>query len=371
MNHAAFAALACPHRAGCGRSSGTAARRAAFVLRPSLALSWYLLSAAAALAAPVGGPAPAPAAGVASAAAPAPDLRPITLVVPFAAKGPTDTVARALAAALAQQLAYPVVVENRSGDGGTAGAAAVARAEPDGMTLLLHHVGMATAPSLYRSLPYDPQRDFEPVGRIVDVPMTLVARPGFPARTLDEAIRHIRRHQDSIVVAYAGLGAASHLCGLLLSLSLQVDLIQVPYRGTGPALLDLQNGQADLMCDQTTNTGEPIRSGRILGLGVTSAQRLAGMPGLPTVAEAGIRGLELSIWHGLFAPRGTPREFTERLAQALQEALASPAFVRSMNDMQVVIASRAQASPAGLRALLAGEIARWAPILRKAGQYAD
>jgi len=297
--------------------------------------------------------------------------QPITLVVPFAARGPTDTVARALAAAMAEQSGYPVVVENRSGAGGTAGAAWVARAAPDGLTLLLHHIGMATAPTLYRSLPYDPRRDFEPVGRIVDVPMTLVARPGFPAVTLADAVRHIRRHQDSIVVAYAGLGAASHLCGLLLSVSLDVDLIQVPYRGTGPALVDLQAGQADLMCDQTTNTGEPIRAGRIRGLGVTSAHRLAGLPGLPTAAEAGIAGLELSIWHGLFAPRGTPPEILQRLTQALQAALASPVFVRSMNDMQVVIASREQSSPAGLRTLLAAEIARWAPIIRKAGQYAD
>jgi tripartite-type tricarboxylate transporter receptor subunit TctC len=201
--------------------------------------------------------------------------------------------------------------------------------------------------------------------------MTLVARPGFPAGTLAEAVRHIRRYQDSIVVAYAGLGAASHLCGLLLSVSLEVDLIQVPYQGTGPALVDLQASNADLMCDQTTNTGEPIRAGRIRGLGVTSAQRLAGMPTLPTVGEAGIRGLELSIWHGLFAPRGTPKEVIGELALILQAALQSPDFVGSMNDMQVVIASREEASPAALRALLIGEIARWAPILRKAGQYAD
>lgn len=307
----------------------------------------------------------------AAAALAAPAHQPITLVVPFAAKGPTDTVARALAAAMSEQSGHAVVVENRSGAGGTAGAASVARAMPDGLTLLLHHIGMATAPALYRSLPYDPRRDFEPIGRIVDVPMTLVARPGFPARTLVDAIRHIRRHQDSIVVAYAGLGAASHLCGLLLSMALDVDLIQVPYRGTGPALLDLQSSQADLMCDQTTNTGEPIRAGRIQGLGVTSPQRLAGMPDLPTVAEAGIRGLELSIWHGLFAPRGTPREVIGQLAQVLQAALMSPVFIRSMNDMHVVIASREQASPIGLRALLASETARWAPILRKAGQYAD
>jgi tripartite-type tricarboxylate transporter receptor subunit TctC len=315
-----------------------------------------------------------PAAVLAAPAAPAaaaPGPRPITLVVPFAAKGPTDTVARALAAAMAEQSGYPVVVENRSGAGGTAGAAAVAGAAPDGFTLLLHHIGMATAPTLYRKLPYDPRRDFVPIGRVVDVPMTLVARPGFPARTLVDAIRYIRRYQDSIVVAYAGLGAASHLCGLLLSLSLDVDLIQVPYRGTGPALQDLQCGQADLMCDQTTNTGDPIRAGRIQGLGVTSVRRLPGLSSLPTLAEVGVHGLELSIWHGLFAPRGTPREVADQLALLLQAALASPAFVQSMNEMQVVVAGRDQANPAALRALLAGEIARWAPILRKAGQYAD
>jgi tripartite-type tricarboxylate transporter receptor subunit TctC len=292
-------------------------------------------------------------------------------VVPFAAGGPTDKVGRALAAALSEQLAYPVVVRNLAGAGGTVGAASVAQALPDGMSLLLHHVGMATAPALYRSLPYDPRRDFEPLGRVVDVPMTLVARPGFPAASPQEAARHIRKYQDSTVVAYAGLGAASHLCGLLLSIALEVDLIQVPYPGTGPALQDLQNGQADLMCDQTTNTGEAIRSGRVLGLAVTSPRRLAGLAMVPTTAEAGLRGLELAIWHGLFAPRGTPPAIIQRLVQALQGALLSPHFVRTMNDMQVVIADREQAGPVGLRSLLAVETARWSSIIRKAGQYAD
>jgi tripartite-type tricarboxylate transporter receptor subunit TctC len=301
----------------------------------------------------------------------APQFPPITLVVPFAAKGPTDTVARALAAAMVERTGYPVVVENRSGAGGTAGAAWVARASPDGLTLLVHHIGMATAPVLYRTLPYDPRQDFEPIGRIVDVPMTLVARPGFPALTLADAVRHIRRNQDTLIVAYAGLGAASHLCGLLLSGALAVDLIQVPYRGTGPALADLQSGQADLMCDQTTNTAEPLREGLIQGLAVTSPRRLAGLANLPTTAEAGLPGLELSIWHGLFAPRGTRREVVGQLALMLQAALASPAFVRRMSDLQVIVASQEQASPAGLKALLAGETARWSPILRKAGQYAD
>jgi tripartite-type tricarboxylate transporter receptor subunit TctC len=188
---------------------------------------------------------------------------------------------------------------------------------------------------------------------------------------LPEAVRFIRQHQDSVVMAYAGLGAASHLCGLLLSISLQVDLIQVPYRGTGPALQDLQNSQADLMCDQTTNTSAAILGGRVRGLGVTSTQRLRGLPLLPTAAEAGIRGLELSIWHGLFAPRGTPPDTVHRLALALQAALASPAFVTAMGDLQAVIATTEQASPAALRSLLGSEIARWTPVIRKAGQYAD
>ena len=296
--------------------------------------------------------------------------RAITLVVPFAAGGPTDTVARALAAAMTQA-GQPVVVVNHAGTGGTAGATAVASARADGNTLLLHHVGMATAPVLYRDLPYDPRRDFEPIGRVVDVPMTLVARPGFPARTLAHAVAFLKRERASVIVAYAGMGAASHLCGLLLSLALEADFIQVPYRGTGPAMADLQAGRADLMCDQTTNTAAPIRSGRIVGLGVTSAGRLAGLPTLPSVAEAGIRGLELSIWHGLYAPRGTPAAIVAQRAALLQSALASRSFVAAMSEMQAVVASPRQATPAALAGLLAEETARWTPILRKAGQYAD
>lgn len=309
---------------------------------------------------------------VALSAPPAPPAEAsITLVVPFAAKGPTDTVARALAAAMSARSGRAVLVENHAGSGGTAGAAAVAATRPDGNTLLLHHVGMATAPVLYRSLPYDSRRDFEPIGRVVDVPMTLVARPGFPARTLAHAVAYLKRERASVIVAYAGMGAASHLCGLLLSIALDVDFIQVPYRGTGPALADLQAGRADVMCDQTTNTAAPIRSGRIVGLGVTSAGRLPGMPGLPAVTEAGIRGLELSIWHGLFAPRGTPTAVVADRAALLRSALASPAFVAAMKEMQAVVATPRQATPEGLTLLLGEETARWAPILRKAGQYAD
>ena len=296
---------------------------------------------------------------------------PLTVVVPFAARGPTDTLARALAAAITEQTGQTVVVENRPGAGGTVGASRVARAAADGRTLLLHHVGMATAPALYRTLPYDPRRDFDPVGRVADVPMTLVARPGLPVRGLADAIRLIRGDAASIVVAYAGLGAASHLCGLLLSLALEVDLIQVPYAGTGPALADLQAGQADLMCDQTTNTTAAIRAGRIVALGVVGSARLSGFPDLPSVAEVGVRGLDLSIWHGLYSPRGVPPQALARLTRLLQAGLQSDAFVRAMADWQVVVASREQATPAALRHHLASEIARWTPLIRKAGQYAD
>lgn len=320
---------------------------------------------------------PVLAAGLASPAAAAEPpalpsaLPPITLVVPFASRGPTDLVARALAAAITGQTGQPVQVENRPGAGGTAGTVSVVGSPQDGRTLLLHHVGMATAPTLYRALPYDPRRDLEPIGRVVDVPMTLVARPGLPARGLADVLRLIRRGAPGLIVAYAGLGAASHLCGLLLTQALGVDLIQVPYTGTGPALADLQAGRADLMCDQTTNTAQPIREGRVQGLAVAGGDRLPGLRALPTTGEAGLPGLALSVWHGLYAPRGVARERVAELARLLQAGLAAPAFIDAMQGADVVVATRAQASPAALRLQLDHEIARWAPILRKAGQYAD
>lgn len=304
-------------------------------------------------------------------AAQAGETAPITIVVPFAAAGPTDAVARALAPGLSAALAEPVTVRNHAGAGGTAGADAVARAPADGRTLLLHHVGMATAPVLYRQLPYEPQRDFVPLGRVVDVAMTLVARADFPGRTGAEALRTIRRGQADLLVAYAGLGAASHLCGLLLADALGVDLIQIPYRGTGPAMVDLIDGKVDLLCDQTTTTTKPLQEGRIKGLAITSPSRVAGLPDLPTVAELGLPGLQLTIWHGLYAPAGTPAPVVDRLARALQATLRDPRFVAEMARIDGVLPGAGEASPDALRRLLATETRRWTPVLRRTGQFAD
>ena len=296
---------------------------------------------------------------------------PVTIIVPFAAGGPTDKVARALVPAFERALGEPVEVRNVGGAGGTAGATEAAGASPDGRTLLMHHIGMATAPALYRHLPYDPQRDFVPIGKVVDVPMVLVGRPGFEPASAQAAIRAIRARQSSPLVAYAGLGAASHLCGLLLAGALQVDLIQIPYRGTGPALVDLLAGKVDLMCDQTSNTVAPIRDGRLRGLAVTTPARLSRLPELPTTAQSGLATLRLSIWHGLYVRSGTPLARVDALARAMQSALRDPSFIAVAASFDGVIATPAEATPAGLRALLAAETARWAPIIRRTGQFAD
>ncbi|MGE0312492.1 MAG: tripartite tricarboxylate transporter substrate-binding protein [Lautropia sp.] len=313
----------------------------------------------------------AAASGAAVSAGASAEPAPITIIVPFAAGGPTDRVARALLPGLARALGEAVRVRNVGGAGGTVGATEAAQAPPDGRTLLLHHIGMATAPALYRRLPYDPQRDFAPVGRVVDVPMVLVVRAGFDASSAQDAVRAIRSARVSPLVAYAGLGAASHLCGMLLSSALGLDLIQIPYRGTGPALADLLADKVDLMCDQTTNTVGPITDGRLRGIAVTTPARLPSLPGLPTAAQVGIPDLRLSIWHGVFAPRDTPRAVLDTLARALQSALREPAFASTAAAFDARVASPLEATPAALGALLASETARWAPIIRRTGQFAD
>ena len=295
----------------------------------------------------------------------------IRLVVPFAAGGPTDAVARALAPALARALGAPVEVEHLPGAGGTRGALAVAQARPDGRTLLLHHVGMATAPALYRALPYRPQRDFVALGGVVDMPMTLVVRRDFPGRNEADTIWLLRRPHASWLVAYAGLGAASHLCGLLLSEALGVDLIQIPYQGTGPAMRDLRAGDVDLMCDQIINTLAPITAGEVRPVAVTSAQPLPGLVGVPTTEQVGLSGLNLSIWHGLYLPAGASDEVVRRHVRALAAARADPAFAKAMAAVDAVVPSAATASPQAFRRLLASETKRWATLIRRNGQLAD
>src|SRR5262245_53121149 len=250
--------------------------------------------------------------------------KPVTIVVPFAAGGPTDKVARDLGEVLRKGLNnQTVLIENVGGAGGTLGAAKVAKAAPDGYTLLLHHIGMATSPALYRNLPYKTLDDFEYVGLINEVPMTVVGRSTLPANNFAELRKWIDANKGKINLANAGLGAASHLCGLLFQQSVAVEMTTVPYKGTAPAMTDLLGGQVDIMCDQTTNTTQQIESGKIKAFAVTTPKRLTtpALAKLPTLDESGLKGFNVSIWHGLYAPKGTPKAALDKINTALKAAL--------------------------------------------------
>jgi len=295
----------------------------------------------------------------------------ITMVVPFAAGGPTDTVARLVAQSMGVKLKQTIIVENVGGAGGTIGAARAAKAAPDGYTLFLHHIGQSTAPALYRKLSYNAIDSFEPIGLITDVPMTLVARKDFPAKDFKELLAYVKANKSKVTYANAGLGSASHLCGMLFMTAIGTDLTTVPYKGTGPAMNDLLGGQVDFMCDQTTNTTSQIKGGKIKVYGVTTKARLASMPDVPTLNEAGLPGFEVTVWHGLYAPRGTPKAVVDTLAGALQVALKDPLVKQRFADLGTEPVADSRARPEALRTHLKSEIERWAPIISKAGVYAE
>ncbi|ODA97133.1 hypothetical protein BFX40_32645 [Mesorhizobium sp. SEMIA 3007] len=297
--------------------------------------------------------------------------RTITVVVPFAAGGPTDTVTRLLAEAMSKDLGQQVIVENVGGAGGTLGAGRVANADPDGYTLLLHHIGMATSATLYRKLAYDTLNAFEYVGLVTEVPMTIIGRKDLPPTDLKGLVDYANANKDSITVANAGIGAASHLCGMLFMSAIGTPLVTVPYKGTGPAMTDLLGGQVDIMCDQTTNTTKQIQGGTIKAYAVTSPERLDVLKDVPTTIEAGLPAVQVGIWHGLYAPKGTPAEITDRLSKSLQVALKDPNVIARFAELGTRPSSEADATPAALKAKLESEIARWKPIIEAAGQYAD
>ena len=297
--------------------------------------------------------------------------KPVSIIVPFAAGGPTDTVARGVAAGMEKALGQPVVVENKPGAGGTLGANDVAKASPDGYKLLVWHIGMSTSPALYRRLPFDPLKDFEYVGLINDVPMTLLVRPTLQVRDLKELIAYVKANADKVSLANAGLGAASHLCGLLFQQAIQTDLTTVPYKGTAPAMTDLIGGQVDILCDQTTNTTAQIKGGKVKALALTAPKRLESLKEVPTASEAGLSGFELGIWHGIYAPKGTPKPVVDKLVAALQASLASPDLVKRFAELGSVIYPAAQQTPDGLAKHLKAEIDKWGPVIKKAGMYAD
>ena len=300
--------------------------------------------------------------------------KPITIVVPFAAGGPTDRVARDLAEALRKPLGgVSVVIDNAAGAGSTIGTAKVARATPDGYTLLVNHIGMSTMPALYRKLAFSVPNDFEYLGIINDVPMTLIARPTMPANNYKELATWINQNKGKINLGNAGLGAASHLCGLMFQSALQVDMTAVPYKGTAPAITDLIGGQIDLLCDQTTNTTPQIEAKKVKAYAVTTTKRLTtpALKDLPTLAESGVKDFNVTIWHGLYAPKGTPAAVLAKLNDALKTALKDPEFIKKQEGLGAVVAADKRIEPAEHKKFVQAEIEKWGAVIKAAGTYAD
>ena len=297
--------------------------------------------------------------------------RPVTLVVPFSAGGPTDVLARTLAISMGETLGQSVVVENKVGAGGTIGAGHVARARPDGYTLLLHHNGMATGTALYSKLAYDPLHSFEFVGQVVDVPMTLIGRRDFPPDSAQELFAYIKAHRETINLAQAGAGAVSHLCALLLQRALGVEITTVQFQGTAPALVALVGGHVDLLCDQTTQTIPHIRAGRVKLYGATTRARIAALPNAPTLQESGLQDFEVVVWHGIYAPKSTPKAALDKVNAALRVALKDPTVTQRLAELGAEIVPESKQTPAGLRDWLQAEIEKWTPIIKSAGVSAD
>jgi len=297
--------------------------------------------------------------------------KPINIIVPAAAGGPTDTLTRVLAQAMGDALKQQMIIENVGGAGGTIGINRAAKARPDGYTLLLYHIGMATSPALYRKLQYDTLNDFDYIGQVADVPMMLIAKKTTAAATFREFLPYAKANKDKLTYANAGLGSASYLCGILFMSAIDANFTMVPYKGTGPAMNDLVGGQVDFMCDQTTNTVPQIKSGNVKAYGVTTSSRLASMPDLPTLDEQGLKGFDLVVWNGLFGPKGMPKPAVEKLVAALQTAVQSAAFRTRLADLGAEPVALAKANPGSLGNLLKSEVDKWGPIIKKTGVFAD
>lgn len=303
--------------------------------------------------------------------------KPITFVVPFAAGGPTDLVARQLAEAMRKPLGGAnIVVENAAGAGGTIAGTKVARATPDGYTLLVWHIGFAATTSLYRKQQFKPMEDFEFLGMINDVPMTLLGKPQLPANTYRDFEAYIRANGGKLNLAHAGLGSASHLCGLMWQSAVKLDksMTTIAYRGTGPAMNDLIGGQVDVMCDQTTNTTAQIEGGRVKAFAVTTAKPLTKhklLKDYPSLQEMGLKDFNLTIWHGLYAPKGTPPEVTKKLNDALKVALKDPDFIKKQEDLGALVVTDNRVTPEGHKAFVGDQVKKLKAVIEAAGQFAD
>ena len=297
--------------------------------------------------------------------------RSVTMIVPYAAGGPTDTVARVLAQAMTKPLGQTVIVENRPSAGGILGPQVVKNAKPDGYTILIHHIGMSTIPALYKNPGFNPLTDFEYVGLVNEVPMTIIGKPGLAPKDMKELVAYIKANKDKVTYANAGIGAASHLCGMLFMQAIQTDVLTVPYKGTGPAMNDLVGGQVDFMCDQTTSTTGQIKGGKVKAYGLTAKQRVPSLPDLPTLEEGGVKGGEVGIWHGLYTPKATPKPVLDKLIAAMQAALKEQSVRDKFAELGAVTYGPERQTPQALQSHLKAEIDKWGPIIKKAGVYAD
>jgi tripartite-type tricarboxylate transporter receptor subunit TctC len=297
--------------------------------------------------------------------------REITIVVPFAEGGPTDTVTRLVAEPMGAELGAEIIVQNVEGAGGTVAAEQVANAEPDGYTVLMHHIGMSTAPTLYPDLAYDPIEDFEQIGLVTEVPMTIIGSPSFEPNTMEELVTYLEENIDSVNYAHAGVGAASQLCGLLIEQATGLDLNEVPYEGTGPAMEDLLGDQVDFMCDQTTNTAERILGDEVKAYAVTTAEPIEALPDVPTTADAGFPDIEVTVWHGLYVPAETPQEIVDALNNALVAALGNEDVISRLGDLGTAPVAEDRATPDAHREHLQAQIELWRPIIEEAGVTAS
>lgn len=293
--------------------------------------------------------------------------KPITLIVPAASGGPTDTVARLIGESMGRTLGQTVLVENLGGAGGTLGMARVSKSAADGYTIAVWHIAHATAPALYESLKYDVVNDFDHLGRITDVPMTLVSKPTLPANNVTELLEWIRTNKDKATYGHAGVGSASHLCMLMLMKELGVQMNGIPYRGTGPAMNDLLGNQFDLMCDQTTNTTNQIKDGKIKGFAVTTKSRVSSVPELPPLDAGAVKGFEVSAWHAMWAPKGLPKDISDKLVAALQTALRDPKVIERFANLGTQPVTAELATPAALKAHLSAEVPRWGAVIKASG----
>ena len=293
--------------------------------------------------------------------------KPITLLVPAAAGGPTDTVARLIAESMGRTLGQTILVENQGGAGGTLGMGRIAKTAPDGYTIAVWHIAHATAPALYENLKYNPLDDFDHIGRITDVPMTLVSKTALPTKTVGEIIQWMKTQNAKATYGHAGTGSASHLCALLLMNRLGIQMTGVPFRGTGPAMNDLIGGQFDVMCDQTTGTTNQIKDGKIKGYAVTTLTKVSSLPDLPTLDQSGMKGFEVSAWHAMWAPKGLPKEVTDKLVAALLAALKDPKVVDRFASLGTEPVAPELATPAALRSQLASELTKWQTVIKSAG----